>query len=143
MKEIRTEIEISAQAQKVWDILIDFNRYQEWNPFIQRVSGKAAVGDQIKIWLRTPGGRERSYEPSIVKIDPGQELRWLGKSFFLDGEHVFVVEAMSPEKTRFIQFEIFKGFLARFFGESTEKDIAAGFEQMNQAIKRRAESVTI
>jgi hypothetical protein len=30
--------------------------------------------------------------------------------------------------------------LTRFFGEDTDKDIASGFEEMNQALKRRAES---
>ena len=140
MKEIRTEIEVGAPARKVWDILLDFQSYSDWNPFIFRVSGNSLVGNRIRIWLRTPGGKERIYDPTIIKIDAGKELRWRGKSFFLDGEHVFVVDEIAPARTRFAQFEIFRGILSRFFGQSTENDISAGFELMNQAVKRRAES---
>jgi uncharacterized protein YndB with AHSA1/START domain len=32
MKEIHTEIEINASAEKVWRVLTDFAAYSEWNP---------------------------------------------------------------------------------------------------------------
>jgi uncharacterized membrane protein len=36
MKEIHTEIEINAPAEKVWRVLTDFAAYPEWNPFVGR-----------------------------------------------------------------------------------------------------------
>ena len=44
MKEIQTEIEINASAEKVWRVLIDFAAYSEWNPFVRRVEGEVSVG---------------------------------------------------------------------------------------------------
>jgi uncharacterized protein YndB with AHSA1/START domain len=35
MKELHTEIEIDASAERVWDILTDFASYPQWNPFIR------------------------------------------------------------------------------------------------------------
>ena len=139
MKEIRSEIEVEAPADRVWKILIDFKSYNDWNPFIYSASGEPVVGQKIQISLRTPSGRERKYEPTITKADWGQELRWVGKSTFLNGEHIFTIESQKPGLTRLVQREIFEGILSRFFGDKTDKDISAGFEQMNIALKRRAE----
>ena len=38
MKELRSQIEIEAPADRVWQVLTDFATYPEWNPFIRRVN---------------------------------------------------------------------------------------------------------
>jgi hypothetical protein len=140
MKEIRSKINIHAPIDRVWSVLADFRSYGEWNPFIYDVSGEPKEGEKIRIKLRTPSGRERAYEPVIIKVEPRRELRWSGKSTFLAGEHVFLLQQLGPESTELVQQEIFRGILSRFFGESTENDISGGFGQMNEALKARAES---
>jgi len=44
MREVRTEIEIAASASSVWQVLTDFARYSEWNPFISCISGELVDG---------------------------------------------------------------------------------------------------
>jgi len=39
MKELRSEIEIETSAERVWQLLTDFARFPQWNPFISRASG--------------------------------------------------------------------------------------------------------
>jgi hypothetical protein len=39
----------------------------------------------------------------------------------------------------FIQREIFDGLLTRLFGKSVDTDIRQGFQDMNDALKKRAE----
>jgi hypothetical protein len=138
LKEIRTEITIDAPADRVWNILTDFPRYGAWNPFIYEAKGHANVGAKIRIKIRTPGGKEREYEPLITSAD-GHELRWTGKSFFLTGDHFFALKEIDARSTLLIQREVFRGPLSLFFGENVDEDIAAGFEQMNRALKHQAE----
>ncbi len=128
---------------RVWNILTDFEKYEQWNPFIHRVVGGPKEGSRIKIHLRTPGGKNRQYEPVVTKVNPGRELRWIGRSMLLTGEHVFVIEEKQSESVLFIQREIFGGLLAAFFGRSTHEDIEAGFRQMNEALKQRAEQTQV
>ena len=45
MIKVRTEIEIEAPANIVWQILTDFERYDEWNPFIRLIDGRLKVGE--------------------------------------------------------------------------------------------------
>jgi uncharacterized protein YndB with AHSA1/START domain len=37
MKELHSEIEIDASAERVWAILTDFASYPRWNPFIRSI----------------------------------------------------------------------------------------------------------
>jgi len=47
MQEIKTEIEIAAPPEKVWDILMDFDKWQEWSPIIKISSGRAELGNKL------------------------------------------------------------------------------------------------
>lgn len=139
MKELHTEIEINAPPEAVWSIIIDFENYEEWNPFINRIIGQAKQGSKIEISLHTPAGKNRKYEPTITKVDDGRELRWTGKSWLLNAEHIFTIEQLQADKVRFIHREVFDGLLAGFFGKDLDTDIRQGFEEMNRSLKERAE----
>ena len=142
MKEVRSEIEINSYPESVWRILIDFAAYDQWNPFINKVIGPPTEGSKIDIYIETPSGKNRKYSPRITKVQEGRELRWFGKSSlpgFLNAEHIFTIEELQPERVRFIQRELFDGLLTRVFGKGVDTDIRQGFQDMNDALKKRAE----
>lgn len=143
MKEVRTEIEIGAGPERVWKILADFEKYDQWNPFINRITGQARQGSRIEIHIETPGGKSRKYRPTITKVDQGRELRWLGKSSLLNGEHIFTIEPLQAERVRFVHRELFNGLLTSIFGKSLDTDVKQGFEEMNKALKERAERTAL
>ncbi|HEX2558306.1 MAG TPA: SRPBCC domain-containing protein [Nitrososphaera sp.] len=146
MKELRTEIEINTSPERVWKILIDFDKYEQWNPFIHKIIGQPKEGARIEIHIETPGGKNRKYGPTLTKVDEGRELRWLGKSSlpgFLNGEHIFAIEQLEPQRVRFVQREVFDGLLTSLFGKSLDTDVRQGLEEMNRALKERAERTAI
>jgi hypothetical protein len=146
VKEVRTEIEINTGPERVWKILADFEKYDQWNPFIKRIIGQAKEGAKISINIETPGGKSRKYEPTVTKVEQGRELRWLGKSSipgFLNGEHIFTIEQLQTERVRLIHREVFDGFLTSIFGKSLDTDVKQGFEEMNKALKERAERAAL
>lgn len=142
MKEVRSEIEINSYPESVWKILTDFATYDQWNPFINQIIGLPTEGSKIDIYIETPSGKNRKYSPRITKVEEGRELRWFGKSSlpgFLNAEHIFTIEELQPESVRFIQREVFDGLLTRLFGKGLDKDVMQGFQDMNEALKKRAE----
>jgi hypothetical protein len=142
VKEVSAEIEINSYPESVWKILTDFATYDQWNPFINKIIGLPAEGSKIDIYIETPSGKNRKYSPRITKVEEGRELRWSGKSSlpgFLNAEHIFIIEELRPERVRFIQREMFNGLLTRIFGKGVDIDIRQGFEDMNDALKKRAE----
>lgn len=142
MKEVRREIEINSYPENVWKILTDFATYDQWNPFINKIVGLPTEGSKIDIYIETPSGKNRKYSPRITKIEEGRELRWSGKSSlpgFLNAEHIFTIEELQPERVRFVQREVFDGLLTRVFGKGLDTDVRQGFQDMNDALKKRAE----
>jgi hypothetical protein len=145
VQEVRSEIEIHNYPKTVWGILTDFATYEQWNPFINKVVGLPKQGEKVDIYIETPRGKKRRYSPRITKVEEGRELRWFGKSSlpgFLNAEHIFTIEELQPNHVRFVQREVFDGLMTRLFGKGFDKEIRQGFNEMNNALKKRAERIT-
>jgi hypothetical protein len=97
MKEIHTEIEINAPAEKVWRVLTDFAADPDWNPFVRRVEGEVSVGARLHVYIQPSGGKGMSFRPTVLVADPDREFRWLGHLWLpglFDGEHSFSIEPL-------------------------------------------------
>ncbi|MDQ3913439.1 MAG: SRPBCC domain-containing protein [Actinomycetota bacterium] len=143
MKELHTEIDINAPAERVWQVLVDFAAYPRWNPFIRRIGGIPMAGERLEVRLQPSGARGFTFHPEVLAAEPTRELRWLGHLLapkVFDGEHIFTIEPLAEERVRFVQREIFSGLLVPFFMRFAEADTRRGFEEMNRALKEHAEA---
>lgn len=142
MRRVVTDIEIRAAPVGIWSILTDFASYPEWNPFIRRIEGIAAPGRRLAVSLRPPNGRAMTFRPEVLAAVENRELRWRGRLLvpgLLDREHYVLIETIAPNRVRFVQGELFTGLLSVLSGKSLESATRAGFIEMNQALKSRAE----
>ena len=140
MLELRTDIEIDAPVERVWEVLTDFDRFPDWNPFIRRIHGNAKVGSRLDVFLGASGTRGMRFRPIVTKVVPNRELRWLGRlglPRLFDGEHIFQIEPLGPTRARFIQRERFRGLLVLLMARSLNRDARRGFEEMNHALQSR------
>jgi hypothetical protein len=141
MRELRTEVAIDAPPERVWRVLTDFGAYPEWNPFIRSIEGETRVGSQLKVRIEPPGARGMTFRPTVRAAEPARELRWLGRLLvpgLVDGEHRLALEPLEGGRSRFIQSERFTGLLVGLL-TGTLAATERGFEQMNEALKRRVE----
>lgn len=141
MKKIQTEIAIYADVSTVWNVLMDFEHYQDWNPFIRSISGEKALGKKLTVLIKPPDGNGMTFKPIIIKLEPDKEFRWKGKLWIkgiFDGEHFFILEQVSDNKTNFIHGEKFSGILVSLMGKTLNKT-KEGFELMNKSIKKECE----
>jgi hypothetical protein len=114
MKELYSEIEIAASAERVWRLLTDFASYPEWNPFIRRISGELTTGERLEVRIEPPGGRGMSFRPTVLNAEDNRELRWLGHLLvpgLFDGEHSLAIQPLGENRVRFVQREAFRGLL--------------------------------
>ena len=142
VRELRREIEIDAPPAAVWGILTDFGAYSDWNPFMLSIKGDPKVGQQLTVRIEPPGGRGMTFKPKVLASEPDRELRWLGRFLvpgLFDGEHTLAIEPIEERRCRFIQQERFTGVLVGLFKSTLDKT-ETGFEEMNAAIKKRAEA---
>lgn len=142
MKRITTEIEIEAKPEDVWQVLINFENYPNWNPFVRKISGSPAEGETIEIRVHLGGGNGMTFKPKVVKNVPNSEFAWLGRFIFpglLDGRHEFLIKPILENRVRFRHNENFSGILVWPFLMLYEKDTRKGFEEMNAALKKQVE----
>lgn len=142
MHEITTQIDIDAPAQRVWSVLADFPRHPQWNPFVRAIEGEPVRGTKLKVRIQPSGGGGMTFRPTVLAAEPGRELRWRGRLLLpgvFDGEHYFRIEPTGPASVRFVHGERFSGLLVGMMKASLEQGTRAGFEQMNRALKQRAE----
>lgn len=141
--ELTTELFIGAPPDIVWLVLMDFQHYPEWNPFIVEISGDAIVGARLSVRLVPPGTKGITMRPIVRAVIPEREFRWRGTLGFgglFSGEHRFVIEPHEGGSL-FVQSEKFSGLLVPFFRRSLETDTRRGFEEMNHALRERAEAL--
>jgi hypothetical protein len=139
--------EIEAPIEKVWQIMLDLQRYGEWNPFIVKVDadGPVRVGGRFVLHVRWPGGGGVRSPEQVTRLD-GPSAGRASWSYIADGflrtigavrcTRVQSLESVGA-KTRYSTREDFSGWLA--FAVPLKK-VQAGFEAHAAALKKRAES---
>ena len=142
-RQLHTEIEIAASATEVWGVLTDLGAYGDWNPHITAAEGTVAEGSPLSIRIDKSDGSNITFRPTVTKVVPNTELRWLGRLFLprlFDGEHIFEITAVGADKVRFVQRETFRGLLVLPLWNMLNTETRHGFEAMNAALKLRAET---
>jgi hypothetical protein len=143
-KEIKTQIQINASPEKVWQILTDFENQAKWNPFVRSITGDVRKGNKIKVVLSPQGTKPMTFKPTVLAFDQNREFRWLGNLLFpgiFDGEHIFQLLENEDGSTTFIHGEKFKGILVGLMAKKLDTEIKEGFEKMNQALKGQVEAL--
>jgi hypothetical protein len=143
MQTLDAHADIDAPAELVWQVVADLPRYAEWNPFVVRASGEPAVGAKLRVTIVAPGHRAVTFRPRVLRLDPGHELTWLGRTLLpglFDGRHSLRVEPLGDGRSRFTTHEEVTGVLLPVLG-GVMRDSQRGFELFAQAVKRRAEAL--
>ncbi|MFV5703329.1 SRPBCC family protein [Flavobacterium sp. XS2P12] len=141
-KEIKTEISINTTLDKVWAVLINFDNYPNWNPFIKSIKGEVKIGNNITVRIEPPKSKGMTFKPRILTFETNKEMSWLGHFLFsglFDGEHKFELIDNGNGTTKFIQSEKFKGILVPLFKKQLDNNTKKGFEEMNYKLKELAE----
>jgi hypothetical protein len=139
MRTVEHSVDIPAPAAAVWRVLTDTDTYEDWNPFMPRLSGRLAPGERLTLTVRS-GKRTMTFRPTVLTVEHGTLLRWrgrLGVPGVFDGEHELRLEPLPVGGTRFTQHETFTGLLVAMM-PGVLADTASGFAAMNLALRDRA-----
>lgn len=141
--EIKTEVEIAATPETVWNELTDLGSFSTWNPFMVEASGDPVTGSRLEVRMQPPGGSAMTFRPTVTESTAPMRFEWLGSLLvrgLFDGRHRFELEGVGSG-TRLIQSEQFTGILVPLLRKSLETRTRAGFESMNSALKEQVESL--
>jgi hypothetical protein len=151
----RARVEIEAPLDVVWSVVLDVDRYPEWNPFVVRAecASPPAVGDPIRLHVRWANGRSATSPERISAVEPPEVaadgVRRAALAYVYEGlpARLGLVRGTRWQRlsqtdggpTTYDTVEEFAGPLVPLAGPGR---VAEGFARHAAALKVRAESLT-
>jgi len=142
--QIDARIDIDACIERVWQVLTDFERYPDWNPFTVRVDARLEIGAPVRMRVNLIRSFVQPQTEYITTHDEGRRVCWSMKglpSWLIGATRCQWLEPLSGGRTRYASTDRITGILAPivliFFGGPMQD----GFERAARALKRRAEEV--
>ena len=135
-------VEIEAPAERVWDILVDFDRYGEWNPFTTRVEASLEIGSPVMLHVKL-GWLKRKQPERIETVEPPHLLAWgvtMGARFLLVARREQHLEVLGETRCRYFTTDETRGLLTPLVALLFGRLIRRGFNDMAAALKSRAET---
>jgi hypothetical protein len=138
----RTTLAVDAPAEKVWEVLTDFDRYPEWNPSLPSIKGEPRLGSTVALTLVMPGRPSVKVKANLTEVVPGRRLVWdgnLGADRLFAGHREFLIDPQPDGTVLFTHVEDVSGLLFPLFRVFMGGAIRRHHDRLNAAIKERAE----
>ena len=126
-------VEIDAEPQAVWDLLVDFERWPDWQPKVRsmELDGPLATGTVFR-WK--PG--MATITSTIEQLDPPRAVAWTGTATGIEAVHVWRLEPGGAGTVVFTE-ESWDGWLVRALKgpmrKTLQKEIDAVLEHLKSA----------
>lgn len=114
---VSAAITVEAPRREVWDVLTDFEAYDDWNPVVTSASGQAREGSGLRLEVVLPGHEAESLDPTVLIVRRGRKLTWQDRLVLpgvRDWEYEFVLQPIEPGRVLVVQELRIEGLLAPF-----------------------------
>jgi uncharacterized protein YndB with AHSA1/START domain len=131
----RSEVEINAAPEVVWDVLTTIERWPSWNPAVKSATldGVIEAGSKFR-WKAGPG----TIRSTIKDVERPWRIAWTGTSFGLKATHVHTFEPRDG-KTLVRTEESFDGLVARLLRGRLQKTTDSALRDGLRHLKAEAE----
>lgn len=143
MRALQTTIQISAPIDQVWQVLTDFEKWKDWNPTINQVSGSATAHSILNITMCGSEGKDAmKYKATVLESNPPRNFRWratMMSGFMFTNDRVFELREKNGG-TELTNAEQFSGLMVPLFWGKMSVFVVPMLEKMNQALKDKLET---
>jgi uncharacterized protein YndB with AHSA1/START domain len=134
----KSEIEIAAPPEAVWDVLTAFERWPSWNRDVKSMSmeGPVSPGTVFR-WKAGPG----TITSTIQQVEPPRQIAWTGKTLGIHAIHFWYLEPRDGA-TLVRTEESYEGLVARILRGSLQKTLDRALADGLGALKSEVEGET-
>ncbi|MGW6444096.1 SRPBCC family protein [Lentzea sp. NPDC055074] len=138
-------VEIDAPAAFVWEVLLDYPHYPQWNPYTRAVATTLEVDSPIDLTLPKPDGSDGTWvsREYVRVVEPPRLLRYdTGDTFpGLLGVRDQVITPLSDDRCSYRTFETFTGKYADVVFAAQGEYVKTGFDSVAHALRKRVEAL--
>jgi hypothetical protein len=143
MPTLYAEIEINAPRSAVWSALMHKQNWLKWNTFLYDRNSALPFMQGRKVELSLRRLREETeteFEPQILLLQPEICLRWIYAAPGFRSQHVFELQDIGSQRTKYSHREHFSGITTPFFLTFLRRDEQQGMRRMARELKYYLES---
>lgn len=142
--ELQTEpVRIDLSASMVWDVLVDVEKYGEWNPFSPEAQTDFNVGSPIHVLLDMGSGKMKRLSLTIHAFDPPRLVSWgtvFGAGWIFRGVREQHLEPAGEMSCRYRCTERMTGLLAPMIMTLFGNHMRRSYTEVGRELKRYAEA---
>lgn len=133
-KSVHAEIEIPASPKQVWNVLVDIERYEEWNTVLVPLEGELREGANVRYEFRQNADNTYTIPSKVEKVVEQTLLNQRGgMQGILSFDHRYTLEPANGG-TKVIIHEEYRGIGVPFWDPAP---VEAAYHRLNQALKDR------
>src|SRR5262245_41529330 len=138
MKFFSVTTRIQARPEVIWKILTDAAKYPSWNPTVDKIEGRIALGEQVTVHAKINPGR--AFPVKVSEYVPSTRMVWTGGMplGLFTVERTFTLTPAPDGSVEFSMREVYSGLMAPLIGRSIP-DLQPAFNEFAEALKNHAE----
>lgn len=138
-----SESRISADAERIWSIIMDLDRYPEWNPYTIAMKSTLKIGDPMVMTVKMSDTVTLDQTEYIRVLEAGHKVCWginTDTPEFNSGERCQWLEPLAGGGTRYVSEDLIEGTANQLVTALFGSDVQNGFDAVALALKQRAET---
>jgi len=137
-KTVHSEIIVNAPKEKVWKVLLNTDKYEEWNSVIKSVEGILKEGGRVNFIFHQEEGKSYPISAKVRKVETNSLLNQFGGyTGIITYNHTYTLKK-SDTNTKVIIQEEYSGLMVPFWNPDP---VQKAYDRLNKDIKKRVESL--
>ncbi len=142
--EVQHQVLIEADTATVWSVLVDIERYPQWNHYSPQVTGRIEEG--ATVWVEANLGTEvRRVKNKVLSVQPEKELCWQSGGWYAlmaRGTRCRRLSQTAGGDTLLVHHEVMSGPLAWLIARLYRDRIEKGIILVDESAAARAKALT-
>lgn len=139
-----SEARIDASSEEVWAVIMDLDKYPEWNPYTIKMTSTLEVGDPMVMKVKMNDLVTLDQTEHIRVLEPGHKVCWginTDTPEFNSGERCQWLEPLPGGGTLWRNEDLIQGSANPLVSSLFGSDVQNGFDAVGVALKKRVESL--
>ena len=135
-------VTIDAPPSEIWSVLVDLDRYPEWNRYATSAVGELRVGGEVEINVPRQGEKRGPVNNRVTELVINQRLCWRSLSwykFLVYGVRCRHLEVQPDGSTIFREVETMHGSLAGVIQRAMAPQLLRGLQSECDSLKEEVE----